>query len=151
LTDSLVNEQNEDRTDGQNELETELFRVGWILLAAGSGIWVLYHLWLRRFLPQVPCFFSEILGIYCPGCGGTRAVQALLHGRFLQALWYHPLVPYGVFIAGGFMLTQALERIGVRRVKGWKYHNWYLYGAVALILANFLIKNGLRLGWGITM
>lgn len=151
MTDSCVNGQKEDGAEEQSKLETELFRVGLILLAAGSGIWALYHLWFRRFLPRVPCFFSEILGIYCPGCGGTRAVEALLHGRLLQALWYHPLVPYGAFIAGGFMLTQALERIGVRRIKGWKYHNWYLYGAVALILANFLLKNGLRLGWGIKM
>lgn len=134
-----------------NGPEEELFRIGLVFLAAGGGIGAVYYVWLQRFLPQIPCFFSEVLGIYCPGCGGTRAVEALFHGRFLQALWYHPLVPYGTFLFGGFMLTQALKRVGIRGIKGWKYHNWYLYGAVALILVNFLVKNGLRLGWGIEM
>ncbi|HBA46954.1 MAG TPA: DUF2752 domain-containing protein [Lachnospiraceae bacterium] len=131
--------------------EDELFRIGLIFLAIGAGTVAAYYAWFHRFLPQIPCFFSEVLGIYCPGCGGTRAVEALLHGRFLQALWYHPLVPYGAFLFGGFMLTQAMKRLGVRGIKGWKYHNWYLYGAVILILVNFLVKNGLRLGWGILM
>lgn len=141
----------EDRTELGNKVENELFRLGLVFLVAGAGIWTLYHYWIQRFLPQIPCFFSRVVGFYCPGCGGTRAVEALFHGRLLQALWYHPLVPYGAFIFGGFMLTQALARIGVRGIKGWRYHNWYLYVAIALILVNFLIKNGLRLGWGIVM
>lgn len=132
-------------------LEEELFRIGLIFLAAGIGTGAMYYGWFQRFLPQIPCFFSEVMGIYCPGCGGTRAVEALLHGRLLQALWYHPLVPYGAFLFGGFMLTQAMKRLGVRGIKGWRYHNWYLYGAVALILVNFLVKNGLRHVWGILM
>ncbi len=137
---------------GENTvLETELFRIGLILLAAGGGLWGMYYFLFRRFLPEVPCFFSEFLGIYCPGCGGTRAFEALFHGQFLLALWYHPLVPYMVLVGGGFMLTQGLNRIGIRWVKGWRFHTWYLYGAVALIVCNFLLKNGLRLIGGITI
>lgn len=135
----------------KRDLETELFHIGLILLTAGSGIWVLYQYLFGEYLPEIPCFFSEVLGIYCPGCGGTRAFRALAEGRFLQALWFHPLVPYGVLIVGGFMVTQGLHRIGFRFVRGWKFHNWYLYVAVALIVFNFVIKNVLRLLWGITM
>lgn len=133
------------------ELETELFRTGLVLLAAGGAAWLLYRFFLEAFLPEAPCFFSEIVGIYCPGCGGTRAAEALLHGRLLQALWYHPLVPYGALIGGGFMLTQGIHRLGVRCVRGWRYHNWYLYVAVAILLGNFLLKNVLRLVYGIMM
>ena len=92
-----------------------------------------------------------MLGFYCPGCGGTRAVKALLHGRFLDAVWYHPLVPYGAVIGGGFMLTQGLHRLGFKYIKPWKFHNWYLYGAMAIFVCNFLVKNLLRLVWGITI
>ncbi len=32
-----------------------------------------------RFSP--PCMFHKVTGLHCPGCGATRAVYALLHGR----------------------------------------------------------------------
>ena len=131
--------------------EDELFLTGLISLAAGAALWALYYLWLRRFIPRIPCFFSNVLGIYCPGCGGTRAVYALLHGRLLKAVWCHPLVPYGAVIYGGFMLTQGLHRLGVRYIKPWKFHNWYLYGAMAILVCNFLVKNLLRVVWGVTI
>ena len=130
--------------------EDELL-TGLISLAAGAALWALYYLWLRRFIPRIPCFFSNVLGIYCPGCGGTRAVYALLHGRLLKAVWCHPLVPYGAVIYGGFMLTQGLHRLGVKCIKPWKFHNWYLYGAMAILVCNFLVKNLLRLVWGVTI
>ena len=27
-----------------------------------------------------PCLFYRVSGLYCPGCGGTRAIRALLEG-----------------------------------------------------------------------
>lgn len=32
------------------------------------------------------CMFHELTGLYCPGCGGTRSVYALLHGNFRLAV-----------------------------------------------------------------
>jgi len=135
----------------KKELETELFRIGLVFLAIGSVLAVLYHFVLRAYLPRVPCLFSTIFGIYCPGCGGSRAVKALFQGRLLLALWYHPLVPYMAVIGGGFMITQGLHKLGIKCVRGWKFHNWYLYGGVVLLICNFLVKNILRLVWGIVM
>jgi len=135
----------------KSDLETELFHIGLIFLAAGAAVWALYYFWLQKLLPEVPCFFSSVLGIYCPGCGGTRAASALARGRFLLSVWYHPLVPYMAVVGGGFMVTQGLSRLGIKYIKGWKFHNWYLYGAIILLGCNFLIKNLLRLVWGITM
>ena len=28
----------------------------------------------------MPCAFHSLTGLYCPGCGGTRAVRELLYG-----------------------------------------------------------------------
>ena len=135
----------------KKELEDQLFLIGLVFLAAGIGFGALYYFILRDWLPRVPCFFSSVIGVYCPGCGGTRAVKALLRGQFLLSVWYHPLVPYSAIILGGFMITQGLHRLGIKYVHGWKFHSWYLYGAVILIGCNFLIKNLLRLIWGITI
>jgi hypothetical protein len=32
------------------------------------------------------CPIRQYLGIDCPGCGATRALAALLHGRFMEAM-----------------------------------------------------------------
>ena len=133
------------------ELETELFHIGLLFLGLGGCLWAVYFFLLRDFLPQMPCLFDRLLGIYCPGCGGPRALTALAHGRLLQSLWYHPLIPYTAVIGGGFMVTQGLDRLGITDGKGWKYHNWYVYGALILVAGNFLVKNALRLVWGIVM
>ena len=137
--------------DRKRKLETELFYIGLIFLAAGAGVWAVYHFALGGTVPRMPCFFDKVLGIYCPGCGGTRALTALVHGRLLKAVWYHPLIPYLAVVGGGFMLTQGLERLGIRHVRGWRYHTWYLYAAIGLIVLNFIVKNVLRLFWGIMM
>ncbi len=39
-----------------------------------------------------PCPFRKATGLYCPGCGSTRALWRLLHGDLLGSLRYHPLV-----------------------------------------------------------
>lgn len=135
----------------KGDLETELFHIGLVVTAAGIAVGALYYFLLRDSLPGVPCIMSTVIGLYCPGCGGTRALDALVHGRILLAVWYHPLIPYAAVIMGGFMLTQGLHRLGLKRIRGWRFHNWYLYGAIVIVAVNFLIKNLLRLVWGIMM
>lgn len=50
-----------------------------------------------------PCLFRSLTGLYCPGCGGTRALRFLLKGDVLRSLWYHPLVGYmAVVVAAEF-------------------------------------------------
>jgi len=39
-----------------------------------------------------PCIFHKITGLYCPGCGTTRALHALLHGRILDAISYNAAI-----------------------------------------------------------
>jgi hypothetical protein len=42
-------------------------------------------------LPLFPaCFFKTITGISCPGCGLTRAICAISHGRIADAWHWHP-------------------------------------------------------------
>lgn len=135
----------------KREIETQLYHLGLIFAALGTVTGAVYYFFLRGRLPQLPCILSTVIGLYCPGCGGTRALEALVHGRILLSVWYHPLILYSAVIMGGFMLTQGLHRLGLRKIKGWKFHNWYLYGAIVLLVVNFIIKNMLRLIWGIVM
>ena len=50
------------------------------------------------------CPIRKGLGVLCPGCGGTHAMLALLHGRFAQAWQSNALLllllPVAVLYAG---------------------------------------------------
>lgn len=44
-----------------------------------------------------PCGFYRLTGLYCPGCGSGRALEAALHLRLGQSLGYNLLLlPLGV-------------------------------------------------------
>lgn len=52
----------------------------------------------------VPCLFHAVTGLYGPGCGMTRGVNALLHLQFYQALRYNALLyPVGLFLFTQFL------------------------------------------------
>jgi hypothetical protein len=82
-----------------------------LLAALGTaGLWLLW-----RFHPAdwgLPlCTFYSTTGLYCPGCGGTRATHELLHGHLLaalhdNALWVAalPLVLYAAASQGRLLL-----------------------------------------------
>ena len=57
---------------------------------------------------RIPCLFHELTGFYCPGCGGTRAVLALLAGHPVLSFLYHPLVPYCALVALVFAVSYAI-------------------------------------------
>ena len=56
-----------------------------LALAAGFGI---YALLMRRFFPEgyFHCVLHDLLHLYCPFCGGTRAFLSLLRFDILTAL-----------------------------------------------------------------
>lgn len=59
-------------------LLTVAFMAGLILVAHATGI--------------VLCPLKRLTGVPCPTCGATRAVLALVHGRFVESLQINPLV-----------------------------------------------------------
>ena len=63
-----------------------------VACASLAGAGVLYRFPPERydFYPQCPVF--RYLHVYCPGCGATRALAALLHGRIAEAFHYNALV-----------------------------------------------------------
>lgn len=113
---------------------------------------------------ELPCLFQMITGLYCPGCGGTRAALSLLHGQILRSLLYNPIPSYllfgGAWCAGAVLLEQ--KRGG--RKKGEGHGNeesgeaflprpirQYLWILLAVTAVSFLLKNFLLIGFGIDL
>lgn len=110
--------------------------------------------YMKLVLPNITipsCFIYTILGLYCPGCGGTRAVNALLQGQLLQSLWYHPLVLYTIVVFGIFMISHTLERLKIGSISGLKFREWHLYVALGIMVVNWIGKNILLHAFHITL
>lgn len=132
--------------------ETAFFVVGIILAAIAIVIAALFALFPEAFaLLRFPCIFHEITGLYCPGCGGTRAVKALLGGHIITSFMYNPIVIYSVVMYIWFMVSQLLERLTKGKVKGLRYRHLYLWLALFIVVINCIVRNVLMVRYGITL
>ena len=105
--------------------------------------------WITR--QGFPCLFHLITGLYCPGCGGTRAVRAMLAGDLRLSFQYHPLVLYTAAV-----LTAELVSFAVS--KAVKNPRWYLghetlfvYIGAGIIAVNWVVKNVMLVFFGIDL
>ena len=99
-----------------------------------------------------PCLLHHFTGLYCPGCGGTRAFMALIHGQFLASIYYHPLVPYTVVCLLWFFLKKIVQAISGGKLNIPMPEAKLLIGiAAGIVIVNCLLRNILYLGLGITI
>lgn len=99
-----------------------------------------------------PCMLHLLTGYYCPGCGGTRAVYALLRGEVWRSFCYHPFVLYVAVVGGWFMVSQTIERLSRGRIKiGLHFREIYMWVALGIIVVNFLVKNAALLIWHVDL
>lgn len=79
---------------------------------------VFYHplLTLEKFVADYIffCPLYEMTGLYCPGCGGTRSVTALLHGHPLLAFHENPAVPLLLLFFFLIYLEAVFQQFGKR-------------------------------------
>ncbi|MGN0396819.1 MAG: DUF2752 domain-containing protein [Candidatus Fimimorpha sp.] len=92
-------------------------------------------------IPEYPCVMRKMTGLYCPGCGGTRAFLFLIHGKIGMSLFYHPVVCYAVTILSVYMITQTIMRTTKRKVSALHFRMGYCYIGAAILIGNFLWKN----------
>lgn len=62
------------------------------------------------------CLLYQATGLYCAGCGATRACHALLHGRILEALHDNVL-----FVS---LLPVAILLAALYASKAWRANRW---------------------------
>lgn len=122
-----------------------LFILGWLLFLPFVALVIFYNIgWIHptEWLP--PCLFHFVTKLPCPGCGGTRAFTAVLHGDLIHSFLYHPVVPYCFLLYVIFMVTQTMERVFRKktnlRFHGLSFRLEYVYVAVILILVQWIIK-----------
>ena len=137
----------------ESELDVYFYITGWICIGALLLMVGVVCTFGEKALDVIPnCFFHAFTGYYCPGCGGTRAVTALLHGEILKSLFYHPFVGYVVAVGGWFMLSQTIEYLSKGKLSiALHFRQVYMWIGIFLIVVNCLVKNLVKLLWGISL
>lgn len=124
-----------------------------ILLIGICGIFIInkYDIDLDKYIQ--PCLINQLTGLYCPGCGGTRALKYLLGGHIFKSLYYNPAVAYVFFPWIWFIATHSvhllLTRLGKHNVNfmsGRILHPItvkpvFLYTGIIIFILQCLIKN----------
>jgi hypothetical protein len=100
--------------------------VGFLALAAGLLYW--FDPANAHIFP--PCSFHALTGLYCPGCGTTRAVHYLLHGDLMEALAMNPLMVVSLPI---------LVLLFFRR--SWAGRPWVAWTAFVILILYGVLRN----------
>ena len=119
-----------------------------------SGIIVLFMGMLLkewRYIPEYQCAFLKTTHMYCPGCGGTRAVFSLLAGNVIKSLCYNPAVVLGALLVLYYEITVIMT---ICSKKGRVYYcrsPWPVYIYVLIVLIFAVVRDVLLVVFGIDL
>jgi len=112
----------------------------WLFVSIGGVALAAIWLWLA--LPWPVCWFHEFTGEPCATCGATRATIAFLHGHFLDAFRWNPLVFVGCAAAALYDLYAiAVLLAGRRRLRvifSGAEKRAFRFSAIGVLLLNWV-------------
>ena len=125
------------------------------LVCVGIGVLAAFVLALDAWTPfrlegfTWPCSIYRTTGLYCGGCGGTRAVFALLKGNIRLSLYYHPLILYLAICYLFVLVRGAIAFFSGGRYGFMKFRLVYVYIGVGITLVQLIVKNYFLLRYGV--
>ncbi len=89
------------------------------------------------------CFFYEATGLHCVGCGITRALHALLHFRFGEALSQNPLVVLCLPLIFYGVVIEVAAWVGGNRYKGprVRWPGWAYWPLLITVFGYWFLRN----------
>ncbi|MCM1132355.1 MAG: DUF2752 domain-containing protein [Ruminococcus flavefaciens] len=86
------------------------------------------------------CMFHKMTGLWCPGCGNTRSVNAMLHGHFLLALRENISLPVIAVLLLALYIELVSDIFG-RKVTILTRKAWVWWTVLALFGVYFIVRN----------
>ena len=115
---------------------------GVVILATAALVGgVLLHAYAPATLHLPSCVFHELTGLYCPGCGATRAMHHLLNLEFAAAIRCNLM-----FVLAFPFLTLWLIRKALRTFHLYILDQW-INPALTLSITNTRILTAVILAW----
>lgn len=110
-------------------------------LGLGLGIWAVHSQFPahKELFPK--CLFYELTGLYCPGCGSTRALHALLCGNLGNALHNNALLVFTLPLLMAWMYQQARRWVWGTPLAAFWESNPLLPQLGCAVLVYFVLRN----------
>ncbi|MBQ3140127.1 MAG: DUF2752 domain-containing protein [Ruminococcus sp.] len=86
------------------------------------------------------CLFYTVTGIYCPGCGNTRSVRAMLNGDFLLAFRNNASLPF-IAVLLLCLYIELLADIFGKKIKILPRKPWIWFTVLGLFGVYFIVRN----------
>ncbi len=126
------------------------FYVGTVCLIIGLTYFIAYKIFdFKVAFSGADCIFAVVTHLYCPGCGGTRAVRSLLNFHFIESFLYNPLVLVSGLICAYFYIGAIITRLKKNGKVYAPFNEWFLWSILIVLGANVIIRNLLLAFWGI--
>lgn len=103
-----------------------------MLIICGLILGMTLNYW-TMLLPE--CFIHKMTGLYCPGCGGTRAAICLLKGRMWTAFKYNP----GVVILAAVIGLGLIEKIFNKKILPRALVFWVVL--IIVLFSYYILRN----------
>lgn len=115
-----------------------------VILAVAAISFVVFHIHPEWFPQnQERCYFSRELHLYCPGCGGTRAMLALFDFDVVRSFLSNPMPVYAVILCVRMWVALLHNTLLIKEEsRVWRVlYNWEAWGILVVIVGNFILRN----------
>ena len=119
-------------------MNIRILKISIFILAAGA-ILLLYFFVEPKNGNLPKCFFHELTGLYCPGCGVQRSFHALLNGHILTAIDYNLLFILFLPLIIYFILAFALGK--KHPYSSFIYKSPFSFTVVIVVVSFWVLRN----------
>ena len=118
-----------------------LYRICLCILPRVIGIVIFMLIFGNKIVDSgAVCAFKSHTGLYCLGCGGTRALNAFVHLHFIKSLYYHPIVVF--FFVGYFFFIINSFLFRHNKICFAKFNPLILiYVGLTIAVLNLIVRN----------
>lgn len=100
---------------------------------------ILYFNIFYKYISIPECPIYKYFRFFCPACGCTRSIIALINFNFVQSFLYNPIILYVLFMSSLYLFVEFLNIIFKKNINlPWKL---FIYIGLIILAVNCLLQN----------
>ncbi len=111
----------------------------WIGILIGAAYLFVFEPGRTGFFPACP--FRTLTGLDCPGCGSTRGLHQLVHGNFIAAFEFNPLLIILVPLSLYMLFLWTRSAITGRPMPQVSIPSSYVWTFVVVVFGFWIFRN----------